>query len=973
MNARILVRLAVCGCLLIAGHYFYVATPARATSIFLVTSLADSGAGSLREAIELANTSPGADTIQFAVDGVITLLSPLPAIAEVLTIDGAGGSIALTGDGIGVLIQVPAASALTVIHITFADLTDTIAIQNSGWLALHDDCIFRDNLYPSSFGVALQNSGKAEIVHCQFIHNEAEFGSAMDNKGEMFVQESLFLNNRADLEGGAISNAGKLEAQDVIFENNYAREEGGALINYGEVRLKRATFNNNEVINGGGAIFNFANLTIQDSSLNGNRAKWGGGIYNYQGSSYLELEKTVLSTNNAYGHTGGAILNEGTLSLIAGALEDNTAADWGGGLFNSGKAQLDDVKISGNQASNREGGGIFSSAGELTLNQVEISSNQAFENGGGLANYGSAVVSQSIIQGNSIGFDGNGGGGVANFGHMELRDHNRIVNNFTYWYGGGVYNEGELILSDSEIANNRVIYQGGGVFNQGTMDVHGTTFTGNEANEYGGGIYNQSKMIIQNSQIEESFAWSGSGVVNNGEFIAEQLTLSNNYADGEGGGLLNYGTASLTHAAFLDNQAYSIGGGGMSNYGQIELSKCTFHKNNTANFGGAMANEAEARIYNCIFQSNEALYEGGAVYNNGDFSAERSEFIGNHAPSEQGGAVDNYHIARIYACTFRDNSTHNGGGALHNIGQLTLQYSTLVNNRAKWGGGLSNTLPGSSHLYNNTFSANAAEHQGGAIYNSSQMIISHNTFANNAAYDDDPSGGSLFNTNFGFLEISASIVASSSHGGNCAGLKPSGAFNISDDTTCADFTVADARLMPLGDFGGPTQTHYLMPDSPAIDFLKPLGECSASDDQRFVERPQGVACDSGAVEVQQRRINLDIKPKFNINKINLGQTKVLPVAMLFTADFNAPAVVNIASLTFGHSGTEASVMQVGAARKYACTTRDVNGDRKPDLVCNFPAATAGFQCGDTLGYLKGRTLTGELFFGADSVVIFPCP
>ncbi|MSQ09546.1 MAG: hypothetical protein EXR52_00855 [Dehalococcoidia bacterium] len=63
----------------------------------VVTTLADSGAGSLRQAILDANAAPGADTITFGVSGTIVLTSSLPDITDGsgLTIDGIGQSIVI--------------------------------------------------------------------------------------------------------------------------------------------------------------------------------------------------------------------------------------------------------------------------------------------------------------------------------------------------------------------------------------------------------------------------------------------------------------------------------------------------------------------------------------------------------------------------------------------------------------------------------------------------------------------------------------------------------------------------------------------------------------------------------------------------------------------------------------------------------------------------------------------------------------
>ena len=66
-------------------------SPAYAAT-FSVTTTADSGKGSLRQALLDANATPGADTIAFAIPGSgeqrIALKTELPAITDVVTIDG---------------------------------------------------------------------------------------------------------------------------------------------------------------------------------------------------------------------------------------------------------------------------------------------------------------------------------------------------------------------------------------------------------------------------------------------------------------------------------------------------------------------------------------------------------------------------------------------------------------------------------------------------------------------------------------------------------------------------------------------------------------------------------------------------------------------------------------------------------------------------------------------------------------------
>jgi hypothetical protein len=70
----------------------FAASALTSATTYTVTSTADSGPGSLRQAITDANTNPGADTIAFGIvgSGVHTIqpLSALPAITGSVTIDG---------------------------------------------------------------------------------------------------------------------------------------------------------------------------------------------------------------------------------------------------------------------------------------------------------------------------------------------------------------------------------------------------------------------------------------------------------------------------------------------------------------------------------------------------------------------------------------------------------------------------------------------------------------------------------------------------------------------------------------------------------------------------------------------------------------------------------------------------------------------------------------------------------------------
>ncbi len=108
---------------------------------------------------------------------------------------------------------------------------------------------------------------------------------------------------------------------------------------------------------------------------------------------------------------------------------------------------------------------------------------------------------------------------------------------------------------------------------------------------------------------------------------------------------------------------------------------------------------------------------------------------------------------------------------------------------------------------------------------------------------------------------------------------------------------------------------------------------------------------------------IDIKPGSRENPINRKSEGKIPVAILSTADWSAPASVDRLSLTFGHDGTEPSLAFCNE------DSQDVNGDGLPDLVCHFTTQLTGFQPGDTFGILNGKTKDGGAFTAKDSVRI----
>jgi len=115
-------------------------------------------------------------------------------------------------------------------------------------------------------------------------------------------------------------------------------------------------------------------------------------------------------------------------------------------------------------------------------------------------------------------------------------------------------------------------------------------------------------------------------------------------------------------------------------------------------------------------------------------------------------------------------------------------------------------------------------------------------------------GGGAINTWGGEGTLTNSLID-----GDCQGYyNVSGGYNIESpgdtcgfDQTTDLYEVPDLKLGPLQDNGGLTETHALLPGSPAINRI-PGAACEVETDQRGEPRPEtgGTMCDVGSFEVQ---------------------------------------------------------------------------------------------------------------------------
>jgi CSLREA domain-containing protein len=282
----------------------------------------------------------------------------------------------------------------------------------------------------------------------------------------------------------------------------------------------------------------------------------------------------------------------------------------------------------------------------------------------------------------------------------------------------------------------------------------------------------------------------------------------------------------------------------------------------------------KVEINNVTVREGNAQYGGGIYLENGTLELNDSVVRDNFGFTGGGGMLVNTGAtATVRRSSFLSNTATGAfGGGLWNRGNLFVFDSTIASNVSNRAGGIRNE--GLMNLRNTTISGNeAASDQAGTggISQNGFAVLNNVTITNNTGIGDDPGsflGGGLHTVAGQLTVVKNSIIAGNLGGtgpNDCAGsLTGDSKYNLIGDTdgcTIPSFVSTfqlnvDPALGPLGNNGGPTQTHLPSNTSPALNVAYPFGpggpaaDACEGRDQRGVPRPQGAgACDMGAVEV----------------------------------------------------------------------------------------------------------------------------
>lgn len=352
---------------------FYLTTVAPMT--YTVSNTNDSGAGSLRQAIDDANENSGDDTIVFD-SSVFSTARTITLTSGELLVDG-NGSLTINGAGAN-LLTISGGNSSGIFDIGFVDLTLNDLKLANGFSDKSGGAI-------NSFGANLK------INRCAFYNNVAQNGGAINSfSTDLIITQSTFFNNQAQASDGSIGGAIVLYSfegssttsiTNSTFNQNSA-SRGGAIFKgvpiFGgdplELNLSSVTIAGNTATDTGGGVFTIENnFNIVNSIIAGNTGGDINGTVTSQGYNLIQSTTGTVFSGGAPQSTDIT----GTSPMLA-ALADN-----GGGtetMMPMEGSPVIDKGISGESQLLR--GGVKSSKSKTKKSDIAVAPNAAIDQRG---------------------------------------------------------------------------------------------------------------------------------------------------------------------------------------------------------------------------------------------------------------------------------------------------------------------------------------------------------------------------------------------------------------------------------------------------------------------------------------------------------------------------------------------------------------------------------------------------------------
>ena len=702
------------------------------------------------------------------------------------------------------------------------------AYFNKGFVTITDS-VFENNVATAEGGaVDFSHASVKDLIvsinNSSFVGNKAPVAGAIFTNVDSKITNSNFINNSAAKIGGAICNVNDLTVENSKFVNNTPQ----AIHNSKELHLGIETFTDLQNAIGlvDGILTLDSDIAMTDDEAAGfvngvaiNKdividgkghtidAKNLGRIFSIGEGFTVTLTNATLINGRAV--EGGAIYNDGSLTLSDVKLSDNAADSYGGAVFNNGELVVSDSVFDSNDIVNRGSASVdYGGAaiynwydGVLTVSGSNFTNNiKNYKNGdrlvGAVATIGDATISDSCFVNNA----GRWGGAISASGYLIAGDdvNTLTVSGSTFKENGGLYGAG-IFVAGSDFTVSDCVFDKNTAFGKGDMTpnnnngaaievtdtnkaiagiITGSNFTNNKA-QYGGAIdicegniKITDSIFVNNSADVEGGAIDINTVNGNPEVSISGSKFINNSAS-YGGAIVNVKDLTVRNTEFVNNTPDAIfnyvgfGGNldlGIENFTDLQNAIGLVTGTLTLNQNVVMTDDEAANFVNGVIINKNIRIDG------------------------KGHTIDAKNLGRIFeidggfAVTLTNVTLTNGnatvGGAIYNFGNLDLVHVNFVNNTAKYGGAIMNYAYGLV-LDDSTFTNNTAK-IGGAIYNSADcFVVGNSTFANNTATSN---GGVIFNYGIGFVVGNSTFVNNSAADGAGAILNGGRGFVVGNST-----------------------------------------------------------------------------------------------------------------------------------------------------------------------------------------------
>lgn len=507
------------------------------------------------------------------------------------------------------------------------------------------------------------------------------------------IPKTLFVNKNINIENekGSVVKI-TVKTLDTIFKIsknanitglNFEKCENNLIINTGNSKIKNCNFTEN------------INLAYNEYNVSGldEPYYYGASIINNTGT--LSINNSIFKENEGRGYGGAIRSMKGSIFIANSKFDGNfvcnapEVVNRGGALYlRNSKANICYSTFRNHES--RYGGAIVTEGSNVTITKSTFNNNSALLGGAiGIDNLYDeeyiTLLSKSKASIKDTTFTYNEGyrfaGVICNNGILNITNCTAKNNQADYGSGGGfLYNEGNVIIRNSNINNNNASFYGGAISNNGTLTIISSNILNNNVTEH----FNEEYML---------FYGLGGGVYSyNGTVKILNSKINNNNAHAGGAIAVKYGNITITNSQLNNNKACYGGAVSKSDEDFSTSEEGTgFSLDDDYEDEYIETPDFNITITNTQINNNYAKYDGGAIYSIygpesliGNITIINSQINNNKLISNDNSGDNTCIIVGDMFTTIKNSNITNNQASDTLIGDVTLLENSLIkNNKAK--------------------------------------------------------------------------------------------------------------------------------------------------------------------------------------------------------------------------------------------------------------------------------------------------